>query len=137
MKYDLSKQTDVNKAKFKFEQLIEGKSKIELTKKRESRTLDQNSYLHVCITLYGINSGHTIAEAKTLLKRECDFMRYKKNDITFLVETSKSDTKLVSQFTEWIRNHAAQEGCYIPTPEEYITNRFEIEREIEACKVYL
>lgn len=137
MKLDLSKQFDINKARTYLEKLIKDQSKCDLSKPRESRSLSQNSYLHVCITLYAIEFGYSLMEAKTLLKRECDFMRYEKHNVTFLKETKKMDSKELTDFIEWIRNYSSLNGCYIPTSSEYLENKFNIDKEIDSYKSYL
>ncbi len=137
MRYDLNKTSDLNDFKFKVNKLTEKKVKVELKEVRGVRTLSQNRYLHVCITLYAINFGYTINEAKTMLKRECGFMTYKKHDTVFLVETSKQNTEELTKFIEWIRNYAAQNDCYIPSSEEFIENAFNIQRQIDMAKEYL
>ena len=137
MKYSLQNPTDVNKAITYFEKLVTDGKNIELKEVRKVRTLSQNKYLHVCITLYAIHFGSCLDEAKTDLKRECDFMRYQNNGNTYLKSTAKLDTKELTDFIEWIRNYASIEGCYIPTSEEYLTQKFEIDREIEINKKYL
>ena len=137
MKLDLSKPFDLNRANLYYTKLKTDGSKIELKVVRESRTLKQNAYLHVCITLFAIEFVYTIEESKTHLKRACDFMRYEKNEELFLKRTRDLDTKDLTTFIEWIRVHSAQEGCYIPTSEEYINQRFEIDKQISNHKQYL
>ncbi len=64
-------------------------------------------------------------------------MTYQKNEKFYLKETKSMDTKEMTDFIDWIRNHSSEEGCYIPTPEEYQTQQFEIDKEIERHKQYL
>ena len=137
MKYDLSNSLDQSKAKVYFDKLILKNDKIELKAIKGSRSISINSYLHVCITLFAIEFGYTLAEAKTLLKRECEFMIYEKNGLKFLVETSKQNNEECSKFVEWIRNYANQQGLYIPDANEYKENKFTIDREIDKHKTYL
>lgn len=137
MKADLSNNFELKKAETYFNKLKEGRAKIELTKKKEKRTVRQNAYLHVCISLFAIEYGYTLEEAKTLLKRECNFMTYEKNGSKFLKRTRDLDTEKLTHFIEWIRTYSSKNGYYIPTSEEYITNSFEIDRMIEAQKNYL
>jgi hypothetical protein len=137
MKYDLSKHLDINKATAKFTKLIEQGKCIELTEKRKVRSIQQNSYIHIVFTLYGICNGLTIEEAKTDLKRDYPNGRYEKNGNTYLVQTSKMNTKELSDFVEWILEKSAKEGNYIPTSEDYLESKFEIDRQIEAQKQYL
>lgn len=137
MKYDLSKPLDQNKSITYLTKLIEGGKQIELKEIRKSRTIKQNSYLHVILTLYAIHFGSTLEEAKTDLKRECSFMRYKKNRKQYLKSTAKLDTKELTEFIEWLRNYSAMNGCYLPTSSEYLEQKFNIDRDIEYNKQYL
>jgi len=134
---DLSNQTDVNKAETYLRKLIEGKYKVELKKIVPKRSNKLNSYLHICITLYAIEFGYTLYEAKTFLKRQCDFMVYEKDGIKYLKQTSKLNNEECSRFVEFIRNFSAQNGCYIPDASEYLENKFNIDKEISNFKQYL
>lgn len=137
MKYSLSNQHELRLFKDKVNQLIEKLADVELKIVRKQRTIRQNSYLHVCITLFAIHFGYTIDEAKTLLKRKCGFMTYEKNGTKFLRSTVKLDTLEMIQLIDFIRTFASIEGCYIPTSEEYLENKFFIDNEIELQKQYL
>lgn len=137
MLLDLSNNTDVKKAETYFSKLVETKERIELKKIIKGRSLNLNSYLHVCITLFAIEYGYTLDEAKTLLKRQCSFMTYEKEGFKFLKKTSKLDNAECSKFVEWIRNYASQQGLYIPDAEEYKLNQFNIDKQINNHKQYL
>lgn len=137
MKLDLSKSFDASKALNRLQQLIEKGAKIELREILKKRTINQNSYLHACISLFAVEFGYTLEEAKTHLKRECEFMRYVKGDEVFLKQTSGMDTKQLSDFIEWIRNYSSEKGCYIPSAGEYLENQFYIDKEIEKNKCFL
>lgn len=137
MKYDLSKDFDVNRFRSRAEKLIKDKRRVDLTETRPVRTIHQNKYLHVCINLFAIHFGYTLEEAKTHLKRSCGFMTYDKNGETFLTGTSTLNTLELTKFIDWIRTYSHDNGCYIPTAEEYIVHQFDIEKEIEANQSYL
>jgi hypothetical protein len=137
MKLDLNTSLGLNKFKTYCKKLIESKAMVDLKKIQPKRTVKQNSYLHVCITLFAIETGYNIDEAKTHLKRNCNFMIYDKGKEKFLKRTRDLDTKELTDFIEWIRDYAGQHGMYIPSSEEYIQNRFEIDRQIETNKNYL
>jgi hypothetical protein len=137
MLLDLSNPTDLKKAETYFLKLVGSKEKIELKKITKKRSLNLNSYLHVAITLFAIEYGYTLDEAKTLLKRLCGFMVYEKEGVKFLKKTSKLDNIECSDFLTWIRNYASQQGLYIPTPEEYKLNQFNIDKDINNHKQYL
>ena len=137
MKFDLNINLDRNKYDTYSDKLKLSNSKVELKKLGANRSISINSYLHVCITLFAIEFGYTLAEAKTMLKRECEFMVYEKNGLKFLVETSKQTNEECSTFVSWIRNYASKQGLYIADAEEYRENRFSIDREIDRHKEYL
>ena len=137
MKYDLSINRDLKNAEFYFSKLVNSKSKVEIKKLINNRTISLNSYLHICISLFAIEYGYTLEEAKTLLKRNCSFMVYEKNGIKFLKKTSKMNNLECSKFVEWIRNYSAGLGLYIPDADEYKNNKFNIDKEIDKHKQYL
>lgn len=137
MKFNTSIQSDLNKAKVRFEYLCSKQKVIELKELRKARSINQNSYLHVVITLYAIEYGYTLNEAKTDLKRMCGFMTYEKNNSRYLKETSKMNSLELTEFIDWIRNFASQNGLYIPTSDEYLTNKHSIDNDINKFKEYL
>jgi hypothetical protein len=137
MKYALSNDLDKQRAIKRFNVLLENGMDIELKKVNQPRTVRQNAYLHVCITLYAIEFGSTLIEAKTDLKRLCPFMRYENNEKQYLKQTSKMDSKELTDFIEWIRTFAGKEGLHIPTADEYKENKFNIDKEIDRFKEYL
>jgi len=137
MLYDLQNNLDKNKAAYKFHKLVEDGKVIELTEKRKKRSISQNSYLHVAITLFAIEVGYTIEEAKTVLKRECSFMRYDKEDHVFLKRTRDLNTKELTDFIEFIITYAAKMFITIPSSEEYILNQIDIDRHISHNKEYI
>ena len=137
MLIDPQNNLELKKAKMYFNKLISSGSKFELKKIIPKRSISLNSYLHVCISIYAIEYGYTVKEAKTYLKRVCPFMVYEKNGNKFLKETSKMDNQECSDFVEWIRNYSAQNGLYIPDAEEYKLSKYEIDKQIDQHKQYI
>lgn len=135
MIYDLSKEE--SKARFYFDKLVEKKSIIELKERKEKRTLNQNSYLHVLFSLFGIETGYTLNESKQIIKGNCQFMIYEKSGKAFLKSTADLDTKEMTDFITWFRNYAGMNGIYLPTPEEYQKGHLDYEKVIEQNKRYL
>jgi len=101
------------------------------------RTFRQNRYLHVIIALYAIELGYTLEEMKTILKRDCSFMIYEKAGNKFLRSSTTLDTKEMTDFIEYIRNHAGQNGLYLPSADDYRGNMEELEKTVERCRTYL
>jgi hypothetical protein len=137
MLLDFANEIDVKRGENHLRKLIESKSKSEIKGISGKRTVKLNSYLHVCISLYSIHFGYTLNESKTDLKRLCSFMVYEKNGSKYLKETKKLNNDDCSKFVEWIRNFSSQNGCYIPDAEEYKTNKYTIDKEINNHKQYL
>ena len=137
MKLNLSNSHDINKFKTYSQTLLDKGAKVELKEVKSKRTLNQNSYLYALFSLWCIEFGYTLHEGKTLLKRECGFMTYEKNGQKFLRSTADLDTKEMTEFIEWFRNYSSSQGLYLLSSEEYITHRFEIDKEIDRFKPYL
>lgn len=138
MKYDLNNPLDANRFRARVQALENGKKVVELKAVKPTRTLSQNAYLHVCITLFGIEFGYHLEDAKNLLKRACSFMHYlDDNGNVHTRKTRELDTKQLTEFIDYIRTFSAMQGCYIPTADEYIQNRMYIDNEIERHKEYL
>lgn len=137
MRINPKNQLDLNKANLYFEKLINNGWSFDLTKVMPARTIPLNSYLHVCLSLYSIEFGYTLEESKTYFKRRCAFMVYEKNGEKFLKKTSKLDNNECLDFISFIRNSSAKEGLYIPDPDEYKKNKYEIDKEINKFKKYL
>lgn len=137
MLYDLNDIIEANDFKIKARKLVEQRKQVELTVKQKKRSIPLNSFLHVVITLFAINFGYTLEEAKTLLKRMCEFMIYEKKGQKFLKRTRDLNNTECSTFVEWIRNYSANQGYYIPDADEYKKNNFAIDKEISKHKQYL
>lgn len=137
MKYDLTKSTDLISVQVRLNKLKSDGSVVELTKVTPKRTIQQNKYIHVLFSLFGMEFGYTLDEAKTLLKRECSWCTYEKNGKKFLRHTSQMQTDELTKFIEWIRNYSAQAGLYLPTSEEYLEAQIYIDNQINSHKEYL
>jgi len=146
MKFDGGINIDQNKARTYLDKLINDQSKFEIVKKNKQRTIKQNAYMHVCITLFAIHFGYTLHEAKTDLKRDCpyhEFTRYSKQcpitgkEKIRLSSTKDYTTDQAGKFIDWLREYAGVNGCYIPTSDEYLERKWLIDLEIERNKKYL
>ena len=131
MKYDLSKPFDINKAKSRFQKLVEKRAKIEIKEYKALRSLSQNSYWHLACGILGDYAGYTIDEMKIILKDQLDFMTYEKNGHKFYKSSAELDTAEFTKLVDFTRAFGDQHGCYIPTPDEMTTQRFEVEQSIQ------
>lgn len=145
MVYNLSSQLDVQNARVRLESLVKRSCIIELTEKRQKRTLDQNAYLHLLLGYFASQTGNTLHWVKEeYYKKLCnpDLYIYMKDD-PFLgrVPTTRSSSDLrtdeMSLSIDRFRNWAAQEGgIYLPdaTSKEEIAS---MQIEVERYKTYL
>ena len=119
MIYNLKKYIDKERAKKRFNDLLEEEAKIEL-KKKVKRTLRQNRYLHLILGWFGIELGYTLNEAKILFKsRSLDIFEYTKNEITFFRSSAELDSKKMTTAIERFRNwSSADAGVYLPEANE-------------------
>ncbi len=144
MQFQLKLNTsERQKAIDRFKKLLDEEATVELRKIVGTRTLSQNAWLHVLVTLYAIHFGLMREEAKTLLKRECPFMRYSKvigedqDEVVFLKQTSRLDKRELGEFIEWIYDHSAKEMCALPSLEQYKKNKSTYDQIIRSHKQYL
>ena len=137
MIYDLSLPGELVKVIERINTLNSKDKKVEVKEVRERRSLKQNAFLHVCVSIFAIEFGYSLDEAKQHLKLNCHFMHYEKGKDTFIKKTSVLDSKELTDFIDWIRTYSGKLGLYIPTPEDYMLNRAEIDRQINQNKEYL
>lgn len=132
MRYNLKIQQNADAAKRQLKYLIEKGANIELTEKRGKRTLLQNKYLHLILTWWGLEYGYTLEESKQYFKEENkDYYYYEKKGKTFVKSTSEVNTKEMTIHIEKFRDWSAQNGLYLPAPNEQqqiesIQNQLEI-----------
>lgn len=143
MKFDLSIESESQKAVEYFNKLEDQKSLIELKKVSPKRSLSQNNYLHLLIGYFAQNFGYTAAEAKLVYKYiNSNLYCYKKKIYEgrppFMFIRSSADltvdemTKSIDRFREW----SEKQGCPLPTATDQGWLR-EIENEIERSQHYL
>jgi len=132
MRYNLSIKQNADAAKRQLNHLITKGAKIELTEKRGKRTLQQNKYLHLILTYWGLEYGYTLEESKQYFKDlNKSYYYYEKKGRTFIKSTSGVNTKELTIHIERFRDWSAENGLYIPAPNEQqqiesIQNQLEI-----------
>jgi hypothetical protein len=136
MKFDSANSIDKNKAILTFNKFIENQWKFELKRIHEKRSVSQNSYMHVVLAYAGMFRGFTLEEMKIEYKREFG-LYYTKNNKKFVRSTADLNKDEISSFIDYIRTKEGIDGNYIPTSQEYLENKFNIDREIESYKNYL
>lgn len=126
MIYDTSKDFDRQRAITRLNHLISKGRKIEL-KAIEKRSLSQNSYLHLLLSLLAMETGNTLDYVKEIFyKRAANkelFVREKEDEILGKVEYLRSSADLskeemtlsIDRFRDWSSQTA---GIYLPTANE-------------------
>lgn len=134
MRYNLSEVNQLEKAIQRLKVISGYKNPVaDIKAVHKKRTLKQNAYLHVLFSLYGLNFGYTVEEAKAVVKVALGYT-YEKNGFVFLVQTRKMNSRELTDFIERFRNYSSYHGCYLPRPNE-VTD--EILNEIEVNRNFL
>jgi len=136
--YDLKEDSKVEQITNYLAKLISDKSTVELRRVKPKRTNSQNAYLHVLFTLWGLEHGYTVEEAKTNVKRHFhNIFVYEKKGHKYLGRTRDMDTKQMTDFIDQFRNWSASEGYYLPSPDEYKGKYAYYQNIIEINKEFL
>lgn len=132
MLYNLDKPTDRQRAIKRWETLLEEKTVIEL-KKKVKRSTSQNSYLHLILGWFAIETGYTLDEAKQIYKnKNWEIYNYVTNDWRLLKSSKDLTTEQMTKSIEVFRNYSSAEaGVYLPEPSDLA---FLTEIEIEMSK---
>jgi hypothetical protein len=119
MIYDLSNHIDLKKYEARFQYLKSKGKKVELKEVRKKRTLSQNNYLHLLLSYFGMETGYTLHESKVLFKKlSPEIFVYEKNGEKFLKSSADVDTKEMTIAIERFRNASAENGFYLPSPDD-------------------
>ena len=90
---DLSNPLDRKKFSTYRNKRFEQGKKVEIKEIKPKRTLSQNAYLHVCITIFAINYGESLENSKKFLKRECGFMTKEVDGMREYISSADLDTR--------------------------------------------
>lgn len=145
MRYDGGNPLHAAGARAKLDKLVREKKIFDITEKKPKRTINQNSYLHVCIAYFASQYGERAEYVKEqYYKRHVNpqvFVRQREDrligEVEYLRSTADLDTWELSLTLERFRTWAAKEaGIYIPAPNEERLIAL-CEMEIERNKEYL
>ena len=75
MIYRLKNEIEARNAQSRLDYLTRKGKKIEIKERRATRTLNQNSFLHLLIGYFGSQYGLNIAESKQYYKMLRDFLK--------------------------------------------------------------
>ncbi len=85
-----------------------------------SKTTQQNKYIHAIIGEIAREYGYTLNEMKHLLKWKFGYCNYIQ-EVAIYDSIADMSKEQLSQFTEQCIQHAAEEGIIILSPEEYFS----------------
>ena len=120
MIFKLSNSIEAEKARLRLDFLIAKGAKIDMTEKRNKRTLPQNNYLHLLLSYYGLEVGYTLIEMKEIFKRDIcpDIFEYQKGGHIFYRSTADLDTLQTTKAIEKLKFHALTNGYPLPDAED-------------------
>ena len=144
MLYDLSNPLQNESFKVKAEALAKKGGIVELTEKKQQRSLAQNRYLHLILAYFALEIGESPEYVKRhYFKVLCNkdlFVREVEDKFLGKIKVLRSsadlDTGEMTTAIEKYRNWTASEGVYIPSPDEQnLVQQMEI--EISRNRMYL
>lgn len=127
MLYNLSNILDKERFKRRSNDLYRKGVVVELTEKKAKRSRSQNSYLHLIIGWYAMETGNTLEYVKRVyFKKLCNpslFVRHKADKYLGEENEYRSSANLttaeMTQAIDRFRNWSASEcGIYLPSPNE-------------------
>lgn len=137
MLYDLTQEIDRERLRVKVEHLCTKGCVVDLTEKRQGRTLNQNAYHAVCISYVAAELGESYQYVnEQYYKKVCNydlFVRRFEDPVVGPVLRLRSSRDLskdeMTLSIERFRNWAAKElGMYIPDPSDrYLAQQFVVE----------
>lgn len=145
MIYDLNNILDKERFKRRCNALYKQGGIVDLSAKKERRTIPQNAYLHLILGWFAMETGNTLAFVKQeYFKRHINpnlFVIDKIDPYLGHVQALRSsrdlDTAEMTTAIDRFRNWSSQEaGIYLPSPDEQAFLR-EIEIEMYRQKEYL
>lgn len=144
MIYNPEKQIDIQRAIEKIKFLITNKKVFELTEKRKKRTISQNSYLHLILAGFALETGYTTDEVKQeIFKKIVNPNTFYEGEFGELIKierwrsTATLNTEEMTLCIGRFRDYASKEaGIYLPEPKDLALLQ-DMEIQINNNKNYL
>jgi len=129
MIYNSTNPLQVKQAIDKVNLFISKGKTFELKEKRAKRSISQNSYLHLILTWFGIETGYTMEEVKQeIFKKHVNSATFYEGEFEGKIEgikierwrsTASLDTQEMTLVINRFRNFSSNElGIYLPEPRE-------------------
>lgn len=115
MIFNLANQEELAKAREYLNQVARLGKRVEIVRKAEHRTLNQNSYLHLILGYFGTQTGYTAEEAKVLYKRlSSDLYVYEKNGTKFLRSSADLSKEDMAKSIDRFMQYSEKQGVPLP-----------------------
>lgn len=133
---ELERQQAIKKLNF----FIDKGKTFELKEKKKKRSISQNSYLHLILTWFGLETGYTLDEVKNeVFKKLVNASIFYEGEKTGAIEgfkierfrsTSSLDTSEMTLAIDRFRDFSSKEmGIYLPEPKDLVALQ-QLENEI-------
>ncbi|MGH1436587.1 MAG: hypothetical protein ACRBG0_19245 [Lewinella sp.] len=139
MKYNPTRPDDRRKSVVYFSRLNAGDKPFEMRLIDPKRSSQQNRYFHLLLGVLSKETGYTLSEIKTIVKRTvCNEMFiYRKPSLDkegvenlFLKSSADLDSKQMTEVVDTLRHWSSETlGIYLPLPDE--DNWLQLENELE------
>lgn len=146
MIYNLNSPLDRQQIKIKLDHFIKNGKVVELIEKKKKRSISQNNYLHLILSIYAIETGTDLEYAKqTVFKVIVNPETFKAQSVNKItgevIEYYRSSANLnTAEMTLCIdrfRNHSSIDlGIYLPEPDD-LAAISQMEREVSRNREYL
>jgi len=124
MIYNLSSQYDIQRCKTYLESLIKKQAKVDISIKRDKRTLSQNSTYWLWITAIQQETGNDKNLLHEYFKQKflgTENITVFDNNLNVTVSTTRLDTKQMTDYLNRIQEFANTElGILLPNPDDLI-----------------
>lgn len=137
MKYNLAVKAEKSEAFRYFMKLANTKKIVEVKQISPTRTINQNSYLHLIIAAFAEHFGYSLSEAKLIYKEvNASIYQYQKRGRYFY----RSSADLTREEMAWTIDNFMEKskaaGCTLPpaTDQEWLR---QVENDIEHSRRYL
>jgi hypothetical protein len=115
MIFNLANQQELGQAREYLNQIARLGKRVEIVRKAEHRSLNQNAYLHLILEYFGTQTGYTLEEAKVLYKRlNSDLYIYEKNGAKFLKSSADLSKEDMAKTIDRFMQYSEKEGVPLP-----------------------
>ena len=144
MLYNSNKPIDAQRAIEKIKHFIKNKKVFELKEKRKRRSINQNSYLHLILSGFALETGYTTEEVKQdIFKKIVNPVMFYEGEFGELVKierwrsTASLNTQEMTLCIDRFRDYAAKvAGVYLPEPKD-LSMLEDLEIQVNNQKQYL